>query len=180
MPNKPHLDVALLAMELLTIVFGIAYVWTVRHANWHLKSSAVILSIIGVVGCLFYSFPMDPIGTEMTRDGQMHLVIVSLSAFAAISAVLLAAMGWTRMTGFSNMVVVSWVALIVMVASGLASGVVGVSGQSGTGVWERLNTAAFLLWQITTAIALLRAGRILSAEHRVGGPSRGASGRRLF
>ena len=163
--NKRYLDIALLAMELLTITFGIAYASVVCQTNWYLKSSAAFLVFIGVVGCFFYGFPMDPIGSEMTRDGQTHLVLVTLSALAAMSAVLLAAMGWSRMARRSSIAVVAWVSLIVMASCGLASAVVGVWGLPGIGAWQRLSTSAFLLWQLATAITLLRGGRILSADH---------------
>jgi hypothetical protein len=101
---------------------------------------------------------MDPVGSPITFDGAMHLAIVTVSAVAAIAAVLLAGLGWRRIPGAHGLAVASFVALAVMLASGLVSGYLGASAGPGIGLWQRVNTGAFGLWQIATAVHLLRRG----------------------
>jgi len=156
--NKVYLDLSLLAMEALTILFGVGFFWVVCNASWRLKSSAALLVFIGFVGLLFYRYPMDPMGTEMTPDGRMHLVIVTVLAVAAILAVLLSARGWTSVSGGHGIARMSYVLLAAMLFSGVASAVVGLQGLPGIGIWQRVNTGAFSAWQIATAIYLLRSG----------------------
>ena len=158
--HKPYLDPPLLAMELLTIAFGLGFWWVVRRANLALRISAACFVFIGLVGLFFYRFPMDPMGSEMTFDGRMHLIIVIVSALAAIPAVLASTRGWFLIRGARKMVVVSVLVLLVMMASGILSALVGTQDWAGIGIWQRLNTGAFSAWQITIAIYLVRASSI--------------------
>ena len=61
--DKPYLDPPLLAMELLTIAFGLGFWWVARKANRALQISAAGLIVIGLLGLFFYRFPMDPMGS---------------------------------------------------------------------------------------------------------------------
>lgn len=155
--DKPYLDPALLAMELLTIAFGLGFWWVVRRATMALRISAACMVFIGFLGLFFYYFPMDPMGTDMTFNGRMHLIIVTVSALAAILAVLASARGWFLTRGAWKMTVVSALALLVMVASGVLATLAGTLGWTGIGIWQRVNTGAFSVWQIATAIFLMRA-----------------------
>lgn len=155
-PNKALLDPALLLMEIMGIAFGIGYFWAVRDRGRMLKTSATLVAIIGVVGTFFYVFPMDPVGDEMSFSGQMHLGIVTVSAIAALLAVAFAGIGWARIR--PRLARLSWVLLVVMIVGGIMAIPVSLYGWPGIGLWQRGNTAAFALWQIMTAVALLRNG----------------------
>mgnify|MGYP001816327058 CR=1 FL=1 len=152
------LTVALTAMEALTIAFGLGFFWIVRARDRRLAASALALVAIGVVGFGFAPFPMDPVGSPMTGPGMMHLVIVTISALAAIAAVLLSALGWRRRPEARWIAVVSAVALAGMLVSGFAAAIVGANGWQGVGFWQRIYTGAFGFWQIATALFLLRHG----------------------
>lgn len=154
--GKPLLDPLLLLMEFLTTFFGLGFLWVVRRTNVSLRISAGLLILIGVGGLLFYRYPMDLMGTEMTSDGRMHLVIVSVSALAAILSVLMSARGWAAVSGARRISRTSYIALAVMLVSGVGSIFVGIWGWPGIGVWQRVNTGAFSIWEISTVIALLR------------------------
>ena len=154
--GKPLLDPLLLLMEFLTTFFGLGFLWVVRRTNVSLRISAGLLILIGVGGLLFYRYPMDLMGTEMTSDGRMHLVIVSVSALVAILSVLMSARGWAAVSGARWISLTSYIALTVMLFTGVASIFVGVWGWPGIGVWQRVNTGAFSIWEISTVIALLR------------------------
>ena len=156
--NKVYLDLALLVMEVLTILFGLGFYWVVRTASWRLRSSAALMVLIGSVGLLFYRYPMDPMGTDMTPDGRMHLIIVTVSAVAAILGVLLSARGWASVSGGRGIARMCYVVLAAMLFSGVAAALVGSQGLPGIGIWQRINTGAFSAWQIATAIYLLRPG----------------------
>ncbi len=155
--NKPTLDIALLLMEGLTLVFGLAYAQAVRQGGWQLRASAWLIVLIAVIGFGFARYPMDQIGTPMTPDGWMHLVIVSASAISAIASVVLAALGWGRLGWRGDMLRrLCWTVVLIMLASGGISALVGVNGWPGIGIWQRVNTGAFSLFQIATVLVLLR------------------------
>ena len=154
--DKPYLDPPLFAMQLLTFVFGLGFWWAVRRAKRTLRISAACLMFIGLLGLFYPAFPMDPVGSAMTFDGRMHLIIVSISAFAAIFAVAASARGWFLTRGARKMMVLSESTLLIMLASGVLAGLAGTLGWAGIGVWQRVNTGAFSVWEIATAVYLLR------------------------
>lgn len=98
-------------------------------------------------------FPMDPMGTEVTLPGVMHLVLVGLSALALVAAMIVArhnpAASWFRS--------LTWACLAAMVAGGRLSAVAGGMGWPVLGLGERLTQDAYLAWLFTlAALALLR------------------------
>ena len=97
--DKIYLDLPLLIMETLTILFGLGFIRVVRKTNRWLTLSAGLMVFIGILGIFFYRYPMDPMGTPMTSDGRMHLILVSMSAMAAILAVFFSARGWSLLSG---------------------------------------------------------------------------------
>lgn len=156
--NKSALDVSLLIMELLTILFGLGFFWMARTLDLRLRLSAAFLVIIGFLGLFFYCYPMDPLGTGMTPDGRKHLIIVTLSAVAAMASVYLSAQGWFRLAAGRGMALMCYIVLAIMVISGAVSVIVGIWQGPGIGVWQRINTGAFSVWEIVTAVWLLRTG----------------------
>ncbi|MCP5038214.1 MAG: DUF998 domain-containing protein [Rhodobacteraceae bacterium] len=153
--NKIYLDLPLLVMEILTIIFGLGFFLVVRKTNLWLALSAGSMVLIGILGMFFYRFPMDPMGTPMTSDGRMHLVIVSLSAVAAIFAVFFSARGWSLVSGRRGIALMSYIVLFAILLTGVSSIFVGVWGWPGIGLWQRVNTGAFSIWEIATAVSLL-------------------------
>ena len=154
--NQGWLLAAFALMEVLTIIFGVGYFICVRGTSNALTASAVTVAAIGVVGLAFARFPMDQVGTPMTFDGRMHIVIVSVSAVLAISAVGLSGVAWRRLPGGRAMAQLSFAVLALMVAGGVISALVATNGWPGIGIWQRLNNGAFGVWQIATAVFLLR------------------------
>ena len=153
--DKIYLDLPLLVMEILTILFGLGFIRVVRKANLWLTLSAGLMVFIGILGILFYRYPMDPIGTSMTPDGRMHLIIVSISALAAILTVFFSARGWSLVSGGREIARISYTVLWVMLFTGIASIFVGLWEWPGIGIWQRVNTGAFSIWEIATAMCLL-------------------------
>ena len=145
-------------MELLTIAFGLGYFTLVRRVDRRLAASALLPVAIGVVGLGFARVPMDPMGSPVTVDGAMHLALVAVSALAAIAAVFLAGFGWRPVRDARGLARVSFVLLGGMLASGVASDIVGATGWPGIGLLQRINTGAFGLWQVATAVFLLKPG----------------------
>ncbi len=157
-PDRVPLSIALAAMEVCSIAFGLGYFALVHRLDRRLAASAGLMAVIGVIGLGFARFPMDPVGNAITFDGLMHLGIVTVSALAAIASVLLAWLGWRRVPAARALAVASFAVLAVMLTSGVISGYVGVNAAAGIGLWQRINTGAFGLWQIATAVFLLRHG----------------------
>lgn len=153
--GKPYLDPPLIAMQLLTFAFGLGFWWVARRINRALQISAACLIFIGLLGLLYPRFPMDPMGAEMTFDGRMHLIIVSLSALCAILSVSAAAKGWFESRGAHKMAVFTLVCLLIMLASGIIAALAGSLGWLGIGIWQRVNTGMFSIWEIATALYLL-------------------------
>ncbi len=155
-PNKATLDAGLVVFEALNLAFAIGYFLSVRKDGRLLPLSAACLGAIGLMGLFFPWFPMDPMGAEMTPEGRGHLVIVSVSALAALSAVVLAWRGWRRVPGGGVMSRLSLIALALMLLGGVMSLATGVVGLPGIGLWQRVNTAAFEIWHLLLAVTLLR------------------------
>ncbi len=155
-PNQSRLLVAFTVVEILTFIFGVGYYLCVRKINLMLSLSALLMVAIGIIGLGFARFPMDQVGTAMTTDGEMHMVIVAISASLAVVAVSLAGLGWKRHPGGERLANLSLLLLGAMLVSGFLSGLTIVNEWPGIGVWQRINIAAFSLWQICTAIHIWR------------------------
>jgi len=155
-PNQSWLIAAFALTELLKITFGVGYYLAVRNLNRALAGSALIISAISVVGLGFARFPMDQIGSSLTFDGRVHIVIVSISAVMAIVSIALAGFGWRFVHTGKTLSVWSFAMLAMMLVSGLASVLVVANGWPGIGIWQRVNIGAFSAWQILTSIHLLR------------------------
>lgn len=154
--DKAFLDPLLLIYQAMGLAFGVGMYRAVRGLDWRLRGSAGLLAWIGLIGFFFYRYPMDPIGQELTFDGRIHLVIVSCSAIGALLAVAFSALGWGRTANARGMAWLSWAVLSVMILTGLAAIPVATFGWPGMGLWQRANTSALGLWQIVTAVYLLR------------------------
>ncbi|MCP4098689.1 MAG: DUF998 domain-containing protein [Planctomycetaceae bacterium] len=154
--NQRWLLVAFALTELQKIVFGVGFYSAVWDMGRALKGSALSMIAIGVIGLGFAKFPMDQIGTPVTFDGQMHIAIVSISAVLATIAITLSGVGWRFVPGGKALVRWSFSMLAIMVASGMLSGLAIAIEWPRVGIWQRVNIAAFSIWQIATAIYLLR------------------------
>ncbi len=155
-PNQNWLLAAFTVVEILTFIFGLGYYLSVRKINQMLSISAMLVAAIGVIGLGFARFPMDQVGTAMTSDGEMHLVIVAISALLAVVAVTLAGLGWKRHPGGKQLASLSFLLLGAMLLSGVLSGFTIANEWPGIGIWQRINIGAFSLWQICTAIHIWR------------------------
>lgn len=154
-PNQSWLIAIFALTELLKIMFGVGYYVAVRDLSGALVASAVLMVVIGVVGLGFARFPMDQIGAPLTFDGRMHIVIVSISAVLAVAAIAFAGIGWRRSPDGKTLARWSFAMLALMLASGIASGLVAANAWPGIGIWQRVNIGAFSIWQIATSVYLL-------------------------
>ena len=79
---------------LFMIAFGIAVMLRYQHQSRQVQVGGAMIVVYGVFAVLLASFfPQDPLGTESTFPGTMHLVIAGLAAFVIVGSILLIGIG---------------------------------------------------------------------------------------
>ena len=143
----------------LMVAFGIG----VRRAdasNRRLKLAGTLLTALGAIGLLWLPFPMtgraDMVrGTMAWNDiGHLGMTVVTVAFFLLILGFAAAALGrrfriYSIVTG---VVVMMFGALTGRYAAALNAG----HATPYMGLFERINIAAWLIWLIVLAVALLR------------------------
>ena len=110
----------------------------------------------GVIGLAWPLAPMHLRGAEFTLTDTMHIVFSMVTVLLMLLAIGFGAAAFGK--GFR---LYSIATVVILVAFGALTGVDAprIAANLPTpwiGVWERINIAAFLLWVVVLAIALLR------------------------
>ena len=117
---------------------------------------AILLLVVGVSHSLSGTiFAMDPVGEEMTFPGIMHLVLVGITVLATFALFPLIALGLYRYRNWKGFMLLSFVGLLIIVGSGVASPVVIAQGIEVMGVTERITGYTFYVWLFALACLLL-------------------------
>jgi len=157
--NKPLLDLGLTATELMTIAFGLGFLWAVRAWGVSFKIAGVLIVIIGLIGLLFSPFPMDPIGGPLTRPGAIHLILIAISSPLSMAIIVFAAFGWRNIPGGRGWSIYSFITFAVVFLTGLLSAIGIAQGWPVIGLLQRLSAGAFLLWKVAMALELMKRTR---------------------
>ena len=157
--NKPLLDMGLYITEFMTIAFGLGALWAVQAAGTNFKASAMLLVLIAVIGLLFGSFPMDPVGEPFTRSGIIHLILALVSSLGTMTILVLAGFGWRNLAQGKSWSIYSFVSFVLVFVTGLLGATAIANGWMTIGLWQRLSVGVFLLWKAALAMTLLRRTR---------------------
>lgn len=138
---------------LLMLVFGVAVYRKYHHNREHVATGGIMIALYAVQAVLLASvFPQDPIGSEATFPGTMHLVFVGISALCIVAAILLVGFAVDQSSktwrGFK---VYSILSVVVMLVSGASTGILIANDIALLGLVERVTQLAYLQWFVVFA-----------------------------
>jgi len=152
-PNIVILSALFVVSAILIFLFGIAIIMRYKHQNRKLYTGGVLIVIYGIFAASLASiFPQDPIGSESTFTGTMHLVIAGLTAFAIIAGILLSGLGMDKQTGtWSGFKLYSFITVILVFVFGASTPILIMNNIELLGLFERLTQMAYLQWFVVFA-----------------------------
>lgn len=136
------------------IAFGLSIIRQYRHINKRIVAGGVLTILYGVIAILLATiFPQDPIGTEATLAGSMHLVFAGLAALVIVVSILLIGFSMSRESKqWGHFKVYSILTVILMLLSGATTPVLMMNDIQLIGLFERLTQVFYLQWFATYAI----------------------------
>jgi uncharacterized membrane protein YdcZ (DUF606 family) len=112
------------------------------HAGRWLTAASWLLVATGLVGILLVTwFPQDSYGYPATAAGTAHIALAGVAALTAIGAMLTAARGFTRETGWARLGRLSIVAAVAMLVAGLGGAIGTAIDSPYMGLLQRLSIA---------------------------------------
>jgi hypothetical membrane protein len=150
-PNKAILDPLFTLYNILVILFGIGLFQYVRGVQKHERKlvgtlGAITLAIEGLAGFLTLFFPQDPIGSQVTTTGTMHIILASVSSLTTMLSMLLLGMWFKTTPALRGISLYSFVFLaVVFVSGGFAARTI-ANPSPFNGLIERVTIGGFLLW----------------------------------
>lgn len=113
-----------------------------------LKVSALMITLIGILGLLFIFFPQDPRGTPATLTGNIHLALAGITSPLTVLAVFLAGFSFRKERKIKPFVWYSYLSvLLILVSGGLTATSIANNSPYG-GLFERITIFTFLVWII--------------------------------
>jgi hypothetical protein len=117
----------------------------------------ILLLVVGIShGLSSTIFPMDPVGSESTFPGVMHLVLVAVTVVSIFILMPLLGVGFSRLYGWNYFATFSFTSLVIIVLSGVASPIVIARGITVMGLTERITGYTFYFWMAVLAYLLIR------------------------
>lgn len=157
-PTRP-LVVSLLTLHgVLQIAFGLGVWMSVAGHKRHLRITAGLLVVIGLLfGVVAAFFPMHMRGTELTLTDTMHKVLTVSALLVVLPAIGFGAAALGKR--FRLYSIATFVILLVFGAlAGLDAPRIDANVPTPwVGVTERISIYGYMLWMAVLAIALLRA-----------------------
>ena len=125
--------------------------------SWQVFVGGLLLLAVGVSHALSSSiFPMDPVGAESTFPGKMHLILVGVTVVSIIILMPLLGIGFSQLYGWNNFATYTFISLVIIAISGLASPIVIAKDIKVMGLTERITGYIFYIWLAVLAYLLLR------------------------
>jgi hypothetical membrane protein len=163
LPNAPlrrAVDGAFVLYNLLLILFALSLRRNFVERGARVSPlAALFLFLTGLGGLAMTTlFTMDPVGSEPTFGGQMHLILAGALSVGTILSVYFFARSlrrrgeWPRLAGYS------FFTLFVILVSGAFAAFAAWRGAPVVGLWERITIGAFLvwIWLLSLTLALTR------------------------
>jgi len=150
-PKKVILDPLFALYNILVILFGIGLFQYVRGVQRHERKlvgtlGAITLVIEGLAGFLTLFFPQDPIGSQITTTGTMHIILASVSSLTTMLSMLLLGLWFRTIPTLRDLGLYSFIFLsVVFVSGGFAARTIANSSPFN-GLIERVTIGGFLLW----------------------------------
>lgn len=147
----------LVASALMGICFGAGIIQQIpRKQNTRLFTVGVMLTAVGCLNLLAATlFPQDLMGTPFTPNGIVHLMIVSISAVAALVLLWLAAKSVGNDVHSIRFKWITFGVFSLLFLGGILTGVVISQGWPVLGIVERIPVYMFQAWTMYFAIRLI-------------------------
>ena len=121
----------------------------------------ILLLGVGICHALSSSiFPMDPVGGSTTFPGRMHLILVGITVVSIFVLMPLLGIGFNQIYGWNSFAIFTFVCLVVIVISGIASPIVIGRGLPVMGLTERITGYTFYIWLFVMAYLLIKEGSV--------------------
>ena len=141
----------------MIILFAIGLI--IQHSYKQSKSIFIggfLLLVIGINHVMSSSiFPMDPIGTESTFPGVMHLILLGLSVVSTFILMPLLGVGLKHSYNWKYFSTSTFLCLAVIIITGITTPVVLVNGIEVMGLTERIVAYTFYIWMSGLAYLLI-------------------------
>jgi hypothetical membrane protein len=147
--NAVLLSALFILSALCFLVFGAAVYRTYHRRRERVAVGGTMIELYAVQAVLLASVcPQDPIGSEATFPGAMHLVLVGTSALCIVAAMLLVGfgVGSSGASHWRGFRLYSISSLVVMLVSGASTGILIANGIDLLGLAERVTQLAYLQW----------------------------------
>jgi hypothetical membrane protein len=150
-PKKIILGPLFALYNVLVILFGIGLFQYVKSVQKHERKlvgilGALTLVIEGLAGLLTLFFPQDPIGSQITTTGTMHIILASVSSLTTMLSMLLLGLWFRTIPALHGVGLYSLVFLaVVFVSGGFAARTI-ANPSPYNGLIERVTIGGFLLW----------------------------------
>lgn len=139
--------------NLCLVLFGLGR-WLSAGTQAKMRTAAMMLMVVGLLGLLMYFYPQDPRDATMTFQGKMHIALAGLMSPLTILLMVFAGLelrtaAATRRVG--NYSCVS--AVVTLLTGGLSA--YGIAAQSAyVGIFERLTIGSFLQWILVISLVM--------------------------
>ena len=152
-PNKALMDALMASSSVFMTLFGIGvlhFVSLSEQSNRLGIAGAVVLIVLGILQIIVVLFfPQDPMGSELTFPGKMHIGLVAVQALMSILIPLLLGL-WLRKSGLlPGYGIYSIASAALTVAMGIA---IFPLGTSIMGLTERITVLIYDLWLIVISL----------------------------
>jgi hypothetical protein len=149
-PQKGILDPLFAFYNVLVVIFGVGLFRYVRD-NKNSKNltgivGALILLVEGLAGFLTIFFPQDPIGTQITTTGTIHIILASVSSLTSMLSILLIGLWFRSVPAFRTFGLYSFISLAVVFVSGGFAAATIANPTPINGLIERITIFSFLQW----------------------------------
>ncbi len=151
--NTVLLSTFFILSALLFLVFGVAVYRKYHRNRERVAIGGIMIALYAVQAVLLASiFPQDPIGSEATFPGTMHLVVVGISALCIMAAILLVGYGVDQSSSlWRGFRLYSILSLVIMLVSGASTGILIANNIDLLGLVERVTQLAYLQWFVVFA-----------------------------
>lgn len=127
------------------------------HKSKSIHIAGILLLAVGISHSLSSTiFPQDPVGTKLTLEGVMHLILVGITVLSIIIIMPLMGIGLRPQNKWNCFSAFTFICLAVILLSGIGSPVAMSKGIAIIGLTERMTGYTFYLWLFILAYLLLK------------------------
>ena len=117
----------------------------------------IMLLAIGISHSLSGTiFAMDPVGTEATTPGLIHLILVGVSVIAIFMLFPLIGHGFYKLNDWRGFKIYTYISLAIVVISGFASPIIINNELPYMGLSERITGYVFYIWLFVLSYKLVK------------------------